>query len=48
MVTRGYSKLYTNNDCPMSYDVLGSCFGNNPAAPYVLPYGESHHETLKT
>ena len=36
-VTRGYFKLYTNNDCRMSYDVLGSCLGNNPAAPYVLP-----------
>jgi hypothetical protein len=36
-VARGYFKLYTNDDCPMSYHVLGSCLGNNPAAPYVLP-----------
>jgi hypothetical protein len=36
-VSRGYFKLYTNKDCPMSYEVLGTCLGNNPAAPYVLP-----------
>jgi hypothetical protein len=36
-VSRGYFKLYTRDDCPYSYDVLRSCLGNNPAAPYVLP-----------
>jgi len=36
-VARGYFKLYTQNDCPYSYQVLHSCLGNNPAAPYVLP-----------
>jgi hypothetical protein len=36
-VTRGYFKLYTKDDCPYSYEVLKSCLGNNPAAPYVLP-----------
>jgi hypothetical protein len=36
-VTRGYFKLYTEDDCAMSYPLLGSCLGNNPAAPYVLP-----------
>jgi hypothetical protein len=36
-VARGYFKLYTQSDCPYSYDVLKSCLGNNPAAPYVLP-----------
>lgn len=36
-VARGYFKLYTQNDCPYSYEVLHSCLGNNPAAPYVLP-----------
>jgi hypothetical protein len=36
-VERGYFKLYTKNDCPYSYDVLKSCLGNNPAAPYVIP-----------
>ena len=36
-VQRGYFKLYTQSDCPYSYEVLGTCLGNNPAAPYVLP-----------
>ena len=36
-VARGYFKLYTEDDCPYSYEVLHSCLGNNPAAPYVLP-----------
>lgn len=36
-VARGYFKLYTQDDCPYSYQVLHSCLGNNPAAPYVLP-----------
>ena len=36
-VGRGYLKLYTRDDCPYSYEVLRTCLGNNPAAPYVLP-----------
>lgn len=36
-VAPGYFKLYTQDDCPYTYDVLRSCLGNNPAAPYVLP-----------
>jgi hypothetical protein len=36
-VARGYFKLYTNDDCPLSWDALHTCMGNNPAAPYVLP-----------
>ena len=36
-VARGYFKLYTTKDCPMSYEALGSCLGNNPAAPYIIP-----------
>jgi hypothetical protein len=36
-VARGYLKLYTMDDCPRSYAVMRTCFGNNPAAPYVLP-----------
>ncbi len=36
-VARGYFKLYTQSDCPDTYQVLGSCLGNNPAAPYVIP-----------
>lgn len=36
-VTVGYPKLYTQADCDYSYPVFHNCFGNNPAAPYVLP-----------
>lgn len=36
-VARGYFKLYTQSDCPYSLEVLNSCLGNNPAAPYVIP-----------
>ena len=36
-VARGYFKLYTQEDCPYSLQVLHSCLGNNPAAPYVIP-----------
>jgi hypothetical protein len=36
-VARGYFKLYTQDDCLYSYEVLHTCLGNNPAAPYVLP-----------
>ncbi len=34
-VKRGYFKLYTNENCPASYEEIGTCWGNNPAAPYV-------------
>lgn len=36
-VARGYFKLYTIDDCDLSYEVMHTCYGNNPAAPYVLP-----------
>ncbi|UCC76409.1 MAG: hypothetical protein JSW37_13020 [Anaerolineales bacterium] len=36
-VSRGYFKLYTEEDCPDSWATMGSCYGNNPAAPYVVP-----------
>lgn len=35
-VERGYFKLYTEEDCPVSFQEMGNCFGNNPAAPYVM------------
>lgn len=36
-VTSGHFKLYTKQDCDdYSYKVMGSCYGNNPAAPYIL------------
>jgi hypothetical protein len=34
-VSRGYFKLYTSEDCPYTFDIMKSCYGNNPAAPYV-------------
>lgn len=36
-VAEGYVRLYTQADCATSYDVMKSCYANNPAAPYVLP-----------
>jgi len=36
-VKEGYFKLWTIEDCPDSFAVMGTCFFNNPAAPYVLP-----------
>ena len=36
-VERGYFKLYTTDDCAYSYEIMKSCYGNNPAAPYILP-----------
>jgi hypothetical protein len=34
-VSRGYFKLYTVDDCDYTFDKIGSCYGNNPAAPYA-------------
>ena len=34
-VERGYVRLYTEKDCPLSFQEMGMCYGNNPAAPYV-------------
>ncbi len=36
-VARGYVKLYTAEDCDWSYALMGTCYSNNPAAPYVVP-----------
>ncbi|MDE3150295.1 MAG: hypothetical protein KGL37_12570, partial [Acidobacteriota bacterium] len=36
-VLRGYFKLFTTDDCDLSYQVMHTCYGNNPAAPYVIP-----------
>jgi hypothetical protein len=35
-VVRGYARLYREEDCDSSFEVMGSCYANNPAAPYVL------------
>lgn len=34
-VSRGYFRLYTQEDCQYSYDSMKNCYGNNPAAPYI-------------
>ena len=49
-VERGYFKLYTNADCPTSFKEIGTCWGNNPAAPYVhfqYPPGRRSTSTLR-
>lgn len=35
-VNRGYVKLWTIEDCQYTFDRIGLCLGNNPAAPYVV------------
>ena len=34
-VERGYFRLYTEKDCPKSFIEMSTCYGNNPAAPYI-------------
>ncbi|HKK02198.1 MAG TPA: hypothetical protein VJ955_08525 [Desulfuromonadales bacterium] len=36
-VKQGYFKLWAIDDCQFTYDRLGLCLGNNPAAPYIVP-----------
>jgi hypothetical protein len=40
-VSVGYPTMYTQADCTYSYPVFHNCFGNNPAAPYVMPVVKS-------
>ena len=35
-ILHGSLELYTDDDCPASYQEMGLCYANNPAAPYVL------------
>jgi hypothetical protein len=35
-VSRGYFKLWTIEECEYTYEKIGLCYGNNPAAPYVI------------
>ncbi len=35
-VNRGYAKLWTIEDCQYTYNRIGLCLGNNPAAPYII------------
>lgn len=34
-VSRGYFRLYTQEDCEYSFASMMNCYGNNPAAPYI-------------
>jgi len=34
-VSRGYFKLWTIEQCDYTFQRMGMCYGNNPAAPYV-------------
>jgi hypothetical protein len=34
-VNRGYFKLWDIDQCQFTFDIMGLCFGNNPAAPYI-------------
>ena len=43
-VSVGYPKMYTQADCVYTYPVFGSCYGNNPASPYVIPVVKSWPE----
>lgn len=36
-VNQGTVFLFQNSDCPLFVSNFGSCFGNNAAAPYILP-----------
>ena len=35
-VAQGYFQLWGIEDCPQSFAVMGTCYFNNPTAPYVL------------
>lgn len=37
-VARGYWDLWTTEDCKFPLQTIGSCYGNNPTAPYVLAF----------
>ena len=35
-VTEGYFQMWRIEDCPQSFEVMGTCYFNNPSAPYVM------------
>ena len=37
VVAQGNVYLFSNSDCPLFVSIFNSCFGNNPAAPYIIP-----------
>lgn len=36
-IAQGYFQLWKIEDCPKSFEVMGTCYFNNPTAPYVMP-----------
>lgn len=36
-VAQGNAYLMQNTDCPTYVDIFDSCFGQNPASPYIIP-----------
>jgi hypothetical protein len=36
-VAQGNAFLFTNDACPIFVEIFGNCFGNNSAAPYIVP-----------
>ena len=36
-VVQGNVYLFENTDCPLYVGIFGSCFGNDAAAPYIIP-----------
>ncbi|HEY9122284.1 MAG TPA: hypothetical protein VIM80_04730, partial [Brevefilum sp.] len=36
-VQEGYFQMWGGDECLATFDLMGSCFFNNPAAPYVFP-----------
>ena len=36
-VGKGYFQLWGIEQCPESFELMGTCYFNNPTAPYVLP-----------
>ena len=46
-VQQGNAFLFTNASCPTFVGIFGNCFGNNSAAPYVVPQppvGDSYED----
>jgi hypothetical protein len=45
-VVPGGFQMWRIEDCPVSFEVMGSCFFNNPAAPYIMavvPYWHNEY-----
>ncbi len=51
-VSRGYFRLYTQEDCDYSYATMNTCYGNNPASPYIIfavpPWPEEYQDPATT